>query len=573
MYETPSNFWKSHSRNLAASGFAAMACIVLAILNLKLFHWIDLYTSMHAAATVLTVLVTLAAFFPWQDGRFRKWAGFIVPIAALVTFFALERLLEDPGHSSLDRNRWSNALPPFYALIFGAPAWAIKAFLIGTVKPGGLSVGNQKVLPPAEGLHAVHTPPNPAFNIVFLHGIHGDYFSTWSKDAEKRNYWPEWIGKEFPNAAVYSAQYNAFVTNWKGGTMPLFDRATSVLNMCDNKRLFQRSTIFVVHSYGGLVLKEMWRAAHDRSRADVTQSVRGAIFLATPHSGSTLGGFLPFVQSVGRATVTAHELRHADPNLRALNIWYRNRPIRHNFVYYETQPTPPLPLKVVDESSADPGIPGVYPVAIYADHISLCKPEQPGCEIDASVRRNIAEIMQAPPPSRLSRSAGGSDLEIEITRETGGKLSRFALQLNDLLIAPYGIAALIDDYVKNPSQDRWNLVQERAYANHQKLEGLLTALEELKQMPFFGNFFVDYRDIANATERLIDAKMHRLYVELEGYGNKPPKDGATLARLGGVARDSETYNDRVREIQAALSTYLENNKTYLRAQLAVNVQH
>ncbi|MGH9668168.1 MAG: hypothetical protein ACRD9L_27425, partial [Bryobacteraceae bacterium] len=294
-------------------------------------------------------------------------------------------------------------------------AWTLKGLTSAEGKLGGIGTPADRrvATPPAEGLRTVGVPQNPAFHVVFLHGVHGEHFNTWCRDADPANYWPAWLAEDFSRAAVYSAQYNAFVTKWKGSTMPLLDRAPSLLNMCENAGVFKRPVVFIAHSYGGLVLKQMWRLANDRGRQDVLSSVRAAIFVATPHAGSGLENFLKFTfaRLLGRPTATADELEHAGPLLRDLNVWYRNHPIQNNFVYYETQRTPIAPgldLKVVDESSADPGLAGVYPVPMFADHISICKPSERASTggIDSSVRRNIAGLFedaaaagQAPDPS------------------------------------------------------------------------------------------------------------------------------------------------------------------------------
>lgn len=553
-------FWNRHSRNLTAAGLCAIICIACERINGLVLRWVELYPSMQTAGMLLTFLVGLAALLPWQSGRFRKWAGFALTAVAVASFFTLNGMLKSPGYSWLNRSAAEKALPMFYGLIFAAPAWSLKALVIGKLKPEGVSMGNQELLPPAEGLHHVNVPDHPEFNIVFLHGVHGHHFTTWCKDADRTNYWPQWLSEYFPRAAVYSAHYNAYLTKWKGSTMPLTDRAVSVLNMCKNANLFARPTVFVVHSYGGLVLKEIWQLAHERDRErPALDSVRGVIFLATPHAGSGLGNFVRFVRALGRTTVTADDLKRAEPQLRKLNIWYRDHPIEHNFVYYETQPTPPLNVQIVDESSADPGIPHIELVPMFADHISICKPENRGCEIDASVRRNITEIIETPRRVGRRRNADPFDVEIEIAREAGGKLTKFNVQLNDLYIAPNesgGIAKLLDEFESDPSDAKWEAVKERVQANKRKLENLYQALSTLNDLGFFGR----YPGIPNGIERVIDAKMHSLYGRLESR----PRDPSEIADLKNVVENCVARNKEVEELQDKISAYLTDNEAYLK---------
>src|SRR5262249_38396696 len=125
----------------------------------------------------------------------------------------------------------------------------------------------------------------------------------------------------------------------------------------------------------GLVVKSLWRKAKDRKWTDILKSVKGIVFIATPHTGSMLGNYLQilFLKLAYRPTVTVEELRHSSSQLRDLNDWYRNHAAQHNVVYFETQPICGTTL-VVDEASANPGLPGVYPIPILANHISICKP-------------------------------------------------------------------------------------------------------------------------------------------------------------------------------------------------------
>ena len=147
---------------------------------------------MQTAGILLVFLVGFAALFPWQAGRFRKWAGFAVAAVAIAAFLMLDDMLKSPGYSWLNRSAAEKALPIFYGLIFGAPAWSLKAFVM---RPEGVNIGKQEVLPPEEGLHPVNLPTSPEFNIVFLHGVHGHYFKTWCKDTAIQRLCNEMEGK------------------------------------------------------------------------------------------------------------------------------------------------------------------------------------------------------------------------------------------------------------------------------------------------------------------------------------------------------------------------------------------
>jgi hypothetical protein len=299
----------------------------------------------------------------------------------------------------------------------------------------GIGVGRKKLMGPSEGLHEVSKSKSPQCNIVFIHGVHGDYFETWCADKQQENYWPTWVADEFPDAAVYALQYTAFVTRWKGGTMPLIDRAGNVLNLFDNEQLFQRPTLFIVHSFGGLITEQLWRLAYDRDRMDVRQAVRGIIFLATPHTGAGLAEYLKFVLARVpiRPTVTADELQRNASQLRDLNDWYRNHPIGKNFVYFETQPTGQFGI-VVDESSANPGLPDVYPDGLPEDHITISKPSGRTAQLVKAVNRHIEEVFGSLLVTAGSPAAGTSAAVADHTCESGGgEQTRFLGVRDDFL--------------------------------------------------------------------------------------------------------------------------------------------
>lgn len=237
----------------------------------------------------------------------------------------------------------------------------------------------------------------PTFNVIFVHGVDGHWRKTWCSSANREeDSWPTWMASEFPDAAVWSLHYHASTTHWWGGTMPLPDRARNVLFLLDAEKVFSRPTIFIVHSFGGLVVKSVWRQALDMARADVKDSVKGIAFLATPHAGARLASYLGIllVRLAARPSITAENLRANQAELRELNTWYANHHVEHNLVFFETQPIV-RNLLVVDEHSANPGIAGVYPVGIYANHMTICKPRKAADALVKNVNNWVKEIASA----------------------------------------------------------------------------------------------------------------------------------------------------------------------------------
>jgi len=234
-------------------------------------------------------------------------------------------------------------------------------------------------------------------DIVFVHGLDGDAKSTWHPKDRPEEFWPKWIGEVFPNVGVWSLGYKANSIGWIGTSMPLTDRATNVLSLLETVGIGERPVIFVTHSLGGLVVKQALRHACDFGNPDwapIAQNTKGIAFLATPHSGSDLANYLKYLGTLLKATVTVDELKAHDASLRQLNLWFRNNcagmGIRVD-VLFETQST--CGVTVVDPTSSDPGIAGVIPIPVDADHISICKPTSKSHPVFARVRLFIAKII------------------------------------------------------------------------------------------------------------------------------------------------------------------------------------
>ena len=93
--------------------------------------------------------------------------------------------------------------------------------------------------------------------VEFVHGLGGDAFITWGRDVGDDTFWPQWIADDLKQVDVYSLDYEASPSAWLGTTMPLFDRAKQVLAWLEE--VAHRPLVFVCHSMGGLLAKELIR--------------------------------------------------------------------------------------------------------------------------------------------------------------------------------------------------------------------------------------------------------------------------------------------------------------------------
>ncbi|MFT7111052.1 MAG: hypothetical protein ACI843_002729 [Psychrobacter glaciei] len=170
--------------------------------------------------------------------------------------------------------------------------------------------------------------------------------------------------------------------------MGITDHATNIFErIIQTKELLDGEIIFICHSLGGLIVKQILRIANEQTQRPLAQEfigrVSGVAFLATPHLGSDLSSLgnqlIPrlIMRSLAliKPSAATASLSRNDPNLRALNIWYRewsgHTNLRH-LILTETESL--YGLTIVKPDSADPGLSETRPIPLQANHVNICKP-------------------------------------------------------------------------------------------------------------------------------------------------------------------------------------------------------
>ncbi|MCZ8547815.1 alpha/beta hydrolase [Mesorhizobium qingshengii] len=179
--------------------------------------------------------------------------------------------------------------------------------------------------------------------------------------------------------------------------MTLYQRAKNVLEMLSGYAFGKRPIVFVCHSLGGLLVKQILRTAKDSTDIawqNIAESCAGVLFLATPHSGSSLANLLhSFAGGFTSPHVT--KLLSDTSDLEELNASFRTfcqcRSIDVT-AYHEMHKTKKIAL-VVDAKSADPGVGASMPIPVDGDHLNICKPESRDSFVYLSIKRRIAGIL------------------------------------------------------------------------------------------------------------------------------------------------------------------------------------
>ncbi|MCA9052137.1 MAG: alpha/beta hydrolase, partial [Planctomycetaceae bacterium] len=261
-------------------------------------------------------------------------------------------------------------------------------------------------------------------DVVFIHGLGGHFNETWSTNGEL---WPEWIAVDNPNYFVWSYSYPASPTDWKGHTTPLLDRAYSLHSDMIAEGCGTVPIVFVAHSLGGLVVKQMLRNVLDLHASpewpdEIGTNTAGVVFFGTPHQGADHAKLVSALSLLTRASVTIEELENNDHRLTELNTWFVNKFATlkcEALVFQETKPVTVLGKSIgiiVDSISSNPGIPQLAPVPMDEDHISICK----FADRDVAPYKRVVQLLKR---AAMRRSAvpvgrnGGLAIEVSVANE------------------------------------------------------------------------------------------------------------------------------------------------------------
>ncbi|WP_045481934.1 esterase/lipase family protein [Vibrio owensii] len=243
-------------------------------------------------------------------------------------------------------------------------------------------------------------------HVIFLHGLGGDANGTWLKKGSKDEAWPIWLAEDNGDLNIWTVEYDAPKLKFDSSGMGIPDLAVNIFeHMLKVSELSEGEIIFVCHSLGGLVTKQILRIANDQANRVEAQQflgrVSGVAFLGTPHLGADIANHSDniFVKGLLRCltfqqpSIAAASLSRNDPNLRELNTWYRDwcqhKEIRH-LVLTETEKMYGV-VTVVKPDSADPGITGVRAIPISVSHENICKPIDKNDEIYTHIKGFLSQ--------------------------------------------------------------------------------------------------------------------------------------------------------------------------------------
>ncbi|ONK75686.1 uncharacterized protein A4U43_C03F19480 [Asparagus officinalis] len=246
---------------------------------------------------------------------------------------------------------------------------------------------------------------SPLLDVVFIHGLRGGPFKSWriadnkssttskaglveniDQEAGKEGTcWPrEWLSADFPYARLFTVKYKTNLTQWSGASLPLQEVSSMLLQKLVAAGIGDQPVVFITHSLGGLVVKQMLYQAKISNLSNFVNNTVGIVFYSCPHFGSKLADMPWRMGMVFRPAPTIGELRSGSPRLVELNDFVRHLHKKGHLEvlsFSETQVTPIVEayggwafrMEIVPIESAYPGF-GELVVLDGTDHINSCKP-------------------------------------------------------------------------------------------------------------------------------------------------------------------------------------------------------
>ena len=270
------------------------------------------------------------------------------------------------------------------------------------------------------GLTEVHCAVDPQVDLVFVHGLNGHPYKTWSTQ-KPQVFWPaDLLPKEIEvPIRVLTFGYNAKPAAFLDGasTDRVHNHGESLIAKLvanrNRKKALERPLIFVCHSLGGIVVKSALVHSRDVQNVDTERlrsvyiSTAGILFMGTPHNGSDLASWGTLLQSICSAVLPKKLFDSQSDLIKALEtdnetlqvISRRFMEARQNiriYFFHESKPTDLRGTRkiIVPEPSAAPSIERVERMGIEADHSHICKfdaPDSTGFEVVVDAISNYSE--------------------------------------------------------------------------------------------------------------------------------------------------------------------------------------
>jgi len=245
-------------------------------------------------------------------------------------------------------------------------------------------------------------------DVVFLHGLLGGLFYTWRQidhdnsrgwdsnsdlvSTQDYSYcWPrDWFREDKMDergVRVLGVDFDTYLSQW-GGSCPkesfktsLKERGADIYQKLRDAGVGDRKVVFVGHSMGGLIIKQMLSEAQSRDDSQFVENTRGVVFYSTPHNGSNVAKLNKTTKMIFFPTTEVQDLEPDSPALQMLHQNFTDlvKTLKMKVISFgESVKTPYLgiDLALVSPESADPECGEHH--TINENHMNICKPKGKG---------------------------------------------------------------------------------------------------------------------------------------------------------------------------------------------------
>ncbi|XP_037282655.1 protein SERAC1 [Rhipicephalus microplus] len=306
--------------------------------------------------------------------------------------------------------------------------------------PAGRALANMDTdsLLPAkyeDGIYLLHPQyrlrePSVSADIIFVHGLLGSVFKTWrqhdSQDLGKltnleslqeptvsavrssackitvdhtspravamhekyTKCWPKsWLAEDMPYSRILALDYDTYLSQWSPNCplepkkRTLVSRATDMLTKLHHAGVGERPIIWITHSMGGLLVKEMLAIASESPKYEgIARNTSGVVFYAVPHRGADLGDFTASFKLLLLPSVEVQELEKESPHLLEIHDKFEKLVKKFGIpcLSFGERVKTVLGFRMskvlVPVESADPGFGDFF--VLDTSHLEICKPHR-----------------------------------------------------------------------------------------------------------------------------------------------------------------------------------------------------
>ncbi|KAI0218452.1 Protein SERAC1 [Lamellibrachia satsuma] len=225
------------------------------------------------------------------------------------------------------------------------------------------------------------------FSVHFeLSASNGDFEWLGPNSLSVVHFGKDWLAEDVPGTRIVSVEYETQISGWtitcpvSNEQRTLHTRSKELLTKLRQAGVGERPVIWVGHSMGGLLIKQMLlMAREDPESESIVENSRGIVFYSVPNKGTPLANTKRAIKYIISPTVEVEELKQGSKPLLALHRQFQQlvQETAMPVLSFGEGSQVKLPLHyktiMVPRDSSDPGV-GDFFLMENLDHLDICKP-------------------------------------------------------------------------------------------------------------------------------------------------------------------------------------------------------